>query len=352
MTYQHTDRTVSDLQAAARRRRLHTAWLLLGACAMAACTAHQPTDHPSGAQPLGFDLQGHRGARGDRPENTLVAFDHAMTTGVATLELDIGITRDGVAVISHDPKLNPAITRDETGQWLPGEGPALWSLTLSQLQRYDVGRIKPGVRYAQTFAQQQPQDGERIPTLASLFDRVQARGAMQMRFNIETKINPEAPDGTADPATFVRTILDVARAKGVLSRVTIQSFDWRTLRESRRVAPDVPTACLTVRQNWMDNVGSGKWTAGITLGEHGGVVPRMVKAAGCSIWSPYFGDVDAPLMAEARRLGLKVVPWTVNQPADIDRMLDLKPDGLITDYPARARAALAARGMVLPAPIR
>jgi glycerophosphoryl diester phosphodiesterase len=238
--------------------------------------------------------------------------------------------------------------RDEQGRWIDSPGPAIASLTLAQLQRYDVGRIKPDTRYAQTYVQQQPHDGQRMPTLAQVFELVKARGATHMRFNIETKLSPDDPQATTDPATFVRTLLAVLDAHGMAARTTIQSFDWRTLREVHRQAPAIDTVCLTVRQNWMDNVSSGRWTLGITPGEHGNVVPRMVKAAGCAVWSPYFGDVDTASVDESRRLKLSVVPWTVNAVADIERVIDLKVDGIISDYPDRVREVMRRRGMSLP----
>ena len=109
-----------------------------------------------------FDLQSHRGTRGLAPENTLPAFERALELGVDTLELDIGITADGVVVISHDPYLNPLIARDAKGEWLEGtRGPLIKNLTLAQLQTYDVGRIKPDSPYAKTFSTQQPHDGTR-----------------------------------------------------------------------------------------------------------------------------------------------------------------------------------------------
>ncbi len=315
------------------------AWLL------AACSS------PGTGTPT-FDLQGHRGARGLAPENTLAAFERALEVGVSTLELDIGITRDGVPVIAHDPKLNPNLTREATGRWLEATGPAIVDVDLAELGRYDVGRLKPDTRYAQTFAQQQPVDGERIPTLASLFERVKRKGADHVRFNIETKINPDDAKATVDAATFARTLLAVIDAHGMSSRVTIQSFDWRTLREVQRAAPSIPTVCLTVRQSWSDNLSSGRWTLGITTGEHGNVVPRMVKAAGCAVWSPYFGELEAQGLTEARRLGLKTVPWTVNVTADIERVLDLGADGVISDYPDRVREAMTKRAMALPPRVR
>ena len=138
-----------------------------------------------------FDLQGHRGARGLAPENALPAFERALDLGVSTLELDIGVTADGVVVVHHDPALNASITRGADGQWLPGRGPLLRSLTFAQLQAYDVGRIDPATPYARTFGAQQARDGTRIPSLAQVFALVKARGA-PVRFNIETKLFPSS----------------------------------------------------------------------------------------------------------------------------------------------------------------
>jgi len=124
-----------------------------------------------------FDLQAHRGGRGLMPENTLAAFEHAVDLGVTTLELDIAITADGVAVISHEPSLSPTTARDAQGRWLSSPGPLIKSLSLAKVQSYDVGRLNPDHPYGKPFAEQQPRDGERIPTLASLFKRVDELGA-------------------------------------------------------------------------------------------------------------------------------------------------------------------------------
>lgn len=132
-----------------------------------------------------FDLQGHRGARGMAPENTLTGFRQALAVGVTTLELDVGVTRDGQVVIAHDPRLNPDLTRDASGAWIATPGPALQTLTLAELQRFDVGRLKPGTKYAQTFAVQPPADGERVPTLEALFQMVRT-SAVPVRSDIET----------------------------------------------------------------------------------------------------------------------------------------------------------------------
>lgn len=297
-----------------------------------------------------FDLQAHRGGRGLMPENTLPAFDNALSLGVDTLELDVGVTADGVVVISHDPYLNPQITRDAAGQWLAGaQGPLIRSLTLAQLQAYELGRIKPGTPYAETFSTQQPRDGTRMPTLAQLFERVKARGNAQVRFNIETKIDPTHPEYTVDAEAMTRALLKVVDEHGMARRVTIQSFDWRTLQLARKLAPAIPTVCLTIQTRNTDNTRDGSWTAGLKLADHGSA-PKMAKAAGCAVWSPNGGAVTEPLVKEAQALGLQVVPWTVNAPADLERFVAWGVDGLITDYPDRLRAVLQRAGRPLPAP--
>ncbi len=307
---------------------------------------------PLGAAAL--ELQGHRGARGLAPENTLPAFAVALSIGVTTLELDVGVTRDGVLVISHDPMLNPDIVRGPDGNWLEKRGPAIHALTYAELQRYDVGRLKSGTKYAARYPQQQSVDGARIPRLADLFALVRRAGNETVRFNIETKLDPEKPGETPPPEAFARALIAAVRDAGVAARTTIQSFDWRTLQVVQRDAPEIATVYLSAQQSWLDNIaaesllGSG-WTAGFRYREHGSVA-KMVKAAGGAIWSPYFGDLDVAKLKEARALGLKVVVWTVNDPAAIDSMLALGVDGIISDYPDRVREIMAKRGLPLPTP--
>ena len=300
-----------------------------------------------------LDLQGHRGARGLAPENTLQGFAHALGIGVTTLELDIAITQDGVLVISHDPALNPDITRSADGRFLEARGPLIRDLAFEQLSRYDVGRLKPGSEYASRHPQQQPADGARIPALAALFALVKKSGNTSVRFAIETKLTPLAPQETWAPAPFARALIAAIRDAGVASRSTILSFDWRTLAVVQQEAPEIGTVYLSAQQPWLDNIGAGRaegsaWTAGVQHKDHGSV-PQMIKAAGGRIWSCFFGDLDAAKVREAHRLGLQVLAWTVNEPAQIARMLDLGVDGIVSDRPDRVREEMKRRGLALPA---
>ena len=177
-----------------------------------------------------FDLQGHRGARGLRPENTLAGFAHALSLGVTTLELDTAVTSDGVVVASHDSELNPDLTRDASGQWLTTKGPPILSLTYAELQEYDVGRLRPESPYSFRFGEQVAVDGQRIPRLADLFSLVDESGNLSVRFNIETKIDPRKPRATPPAALFAEALVREIRRAGMETRSTIQSFDWSTLR--------------------------------------------------------------------------------------------------------------------------
>jgi glycerophosphoryl diester phosphodiesterase len=300
-----------------------------------------------------FDLQGHRGARGLAPENTLGAFALALSIGVTTLELDLAMTKDDVLVISHDRSLNPDHTRGPDGQFLDKRGPAIRSLTLAEVKRYDVGRLKPGSAYAASLPNQHPADGARIPALTELFDLVRRVGADHVRFNIETKITPTSGAETPDPETFAAAVAKAVRDAGLATRVSVQSFDWRTLVALKSVAPEIERVCLTAEALNFDTiqrhqVGSSPWTAGLDVDDVEGSVPHIVAAAGCQVWSPLYRNAKPDDIADAKRLGLKVLPWTVNERADMERLIALGVDGLITDYPDRLRALMAEKEIPLP----
>ena len=302
-----------------------------------------------------FDLQGHRGARGLAPENTLEAFARALSIGVTTLEMDLGVTRDGVVVVTHNLRLDPHTTRDGNGDWLRAPGPAVRALDLAQIKSFDVGRIKPGTRYAKRFPDQRPVDGARIPTLNEVIRLVQRSGNERVRLDLETKLDPTTPELSPTPGDFVAAAMAVIRDRGFADRVILQSFDWRTLQEIQRQAPDVPTSYLTAQQDWLDNIRSGEagpspWTAGLDVDDVVGSVPRLVAAAGGDIWSPYHRGVSAADVKEAHDLGLKVSVWTVNDPGRMEALLDMGVDGIITDYPDRLRHVLVARGREVPPP--
>ena len=301
-----------------------------------------------------FDLQGHRGTRGLAPENTLPAFAAALSLGVTTLELDTSITKDEVVVVSHDARLNPDITRGADGRWLNPPTRAVRELTLDALRHYDVGRIKPGSEYSYRYPDQKRMDGVRMPTLAQVFQLARSAGNTEVRFNIEIKTSPERPGDTLAPEAFAKALLATIERERMSSRVIIQSFDWRALKAVQELAPNIPTSYLSAQQQFLDNIAAGKaegslWTADIQIRDHGSI-PKMVKAAGGAIWSPYFPELSAELVKEAHALGLKVIPWTANRTEDLVRLIDWGVDGLITDRPDFLREVMAQKNLVLPKP--
>ena len=309
-----------------------------------------------GGDGMAFDVQGHRGARGLAPENTLAGFTRALEIGVSTLEMDVAVTADGVVVVNHDPVLNPDITRGPDGQFIEPPGPAVRTLTLAELSRYDIGRIRPGSRYATLYSEQVPVDGERIPSLAEVFARTHELGADAVRFNIEVKVFPDRPGLTAAPEEMAERLAAVLDEAGVTSRAIVQSFDWRVLTWFQANRPDITLAWLTSAHGGADTLSPrggrpSPWLAGHDPATHGGSVPRMVRAAGGRIWSPDHRSLGEDEVAEARALGLTVIPWTVNDPTAMERLIGWGVAGIITDYPDRLRAVMARRGMELPRPV-
>lgn len=300
-----------------------------------------------------FDLQGHRGARGLAPENTIPAFATALSLGVTTLEFDVNLTRDGKLIVGHDPVLLPHLARLDS-KWIAAPGPVIWQSTAEDIRRYDVGRLDPASRYGQTYPEQKPMDGTRMPLLEQVFALVAKSANTTVRFNIETKINPSKPDESAPPEQLAAALVQAIRDAGMAQRASIQSFDWRTLKAVAALAPEIPRVHLTIEGGNNDNVqrgqaGASAWLGGLDADDYPST-PALVKGAGGQVWSPFWRNVTPQLVSEAHGLGLKVIPWTVNDPAEMERQIGMKVDGLISDYPDRLRKVMQARGMALPNP--
>ncbi|HMA48139.1 MAG TPA: glycerophosphodiester phosphodiesterase [Magnetospirillaceae bacterium] len=299
-----------------------------------------------------LDIEAHRGGRALFPENTLVSFSGALTMGVNTLELDMGITKDDVIVVSHERWLSPDLARGPDGNYVAPPGIPYMDIPLSEVKKYDVGQIRPGSKYAESFPDQKPVPGTKVPTLAEVFALVKKSGDSQVKLNIETKIDPDHPENSPDPDHFVTLLLELLKKEHFEDRVMVQSFDWRTLQLVQKRAPKIPTVYLTIQKGGHPNVTLDKpsnWTAGFDPITHGGTVPAAIKAAGGAIWSPLYMDIDKNSVDEAHRLGLTVVTWTVNKPEDMERLIDIGVDGIISDRPDLLREAAKKKGIALPA---
>lgn len=292
--------------------------IALGASTGLACSTISalPPKSPPAPRP---EIHGHRGSRGTAPENTIPAFEQALAAGVEVLELDTGVTRDGVLVVYHDQKLNPVLCRKGRSR---ARAIPLQKLTLLQLRHYDCGALKNP-----RFTEQVPVPGTRVPTLDEFFQWVKASKhptAATVRFNIETKIEAEHPELSPPPAEFARLLVEVLRRHQMLERTIIQSFDFRTLQEARKLAPNVRLSALIEFRPEGDPETSSQ------------ALVEAARSAGAEIVSPnheWLTRLDVQTLHEA---GVEVAPWTANTPEQWDHLADLGVDAIITDYPARA----------------
>lgn len=313
-----------------------TAAVVLGGAALATPVQAAPSN--------GFDLQSHRGGRGEHTEESLYGFARSIELGVTTLELDIVLTKDQVPLIWHDPTVQADKCTD-TAPATPGDkqfpyvGKTIHDLTYAQVQTLVCAKKLDKFPAAKVV------EGNRIATLPQLFDLAAQYKGNGVRFNIETKIEAEERSKSAEPAAFVEKILGAARRAGVLDRIEIQSFDWRSLPLVRAQAPSVPLVALYDATTWKPK---SAWLGPVTFEQFDGDVVRAAKSAGFDVLSPDYALSDAKTVTAAHAAGITVIPWTVNEPADMRAQLALGVDGIITDYPTRLRGVLADSGKPLP----
>ena len=256
-------------------------------------------------------VHGHRGARALYPENTIPAFQYAIKIGADFLEMDVAVTKDNVLVISHDPHINPEICKG------PHPGIAIHELTLAQLREYDCGALKNP-----HFPQQQPVPGTRIPTLDEVLS---LSSGNNVQFNIETKSFPDHPELTPAPDVFSGMLLDVIRKHKLESRSIVQSFDFRTLRATKRLEPHIRLSAL--------------W--------EGDARPfvDIAREGEAEIISPLFKLVTPQQVKAAHQAKIQVVPWTADSPADWQMLIDAGVDAIITDDPAALIGYLKDKGL-------
>jgi glycerophosphoryl diester phosphodiesterase len=257
-------------------------------------------------------VQGHRGARAVRPQNTLPAFEYAIAAGVDGLELDLAVTKDDVMVVSHDPVINQKLCAG------PGGETAIHRMTLGEVKRWDCGSIRNP-----EFPKQQPAPGARIPTLDEVF-ALAPKG--EFFFNIEMKIDEKRPELSPSPERFAELVAASVKSHGLEKRVIVQSFDFRSLRAMRKIAPELRLSAL-----------------------YGGIPKDLVsiseEAGGVEMVSPHYLLVTSGKVKKAHEAGIQVIPWTANSEGAWERLISDQVDSIITDDPAALIEFLKSKGL-------
>lgn len=313
---------------------------------------------------VSLDLQAHRGGLGLITESTLQAFANALELGVTTLELDTQVTRDGYVVVTHDRQVlahrcldtAPATTNDAN---FPYVGKYIKDLTLAQVRTLDCGSQR-----ADAHAQQTTVPGANIVLLSEVFDLVKRHRAHDVMLNIETKVEAGAPHETAPREQFVQAVVAQIQQHNMQDQVTLQSFDWGALMLAKQLAPELPLVALSNAQTFLQcgEPGASPWTGGIDMDDFDCNLPAAAASFGASAISPvhglpqsagindagYSAFTTREMVEQAHALGLKVIPWTINDQPTMAQLMDIGVDGIITDYPDRLREVMLERDMALP----
>ena len=288
---------------------------------------------------------GHRGARGDFPENSMIGFEFALSIGIDLLELDVLLTKDGVPVITHDYKLNGAAIRGFDGKFIGEQETKVTSLHIEELKGFDIGRLDQHSDYGRRFPEQAQLDGVHIPRLSELLYLVSQPKYQHVYLMLELKSVPAHSSNREALKKFISMVVCEVQKSDLANRTLLHSFDWVLLTECKKQFRDMPTSFLTQLKQHTDDIDEETalhFKTDFSLLETS--VPDEVKKAGGELWCPHFKDISKDDLLRAKALGLCVAVWTVNEPDDIDAMIDLHVDAIVTDYPGRVQRQLSDRG--------
>lgn len=311
-----------------------------------------------------FDLEAHRGGRDIRPENTLYSYAYAIELGATSIECDMQLTKDGQIVMSHNPILNSDITRDENGNYIENNKYDIRLMTVDELKKFDVGVMDPNCgEYYDLHGKTQFTYDAKIPTLEELMQLIQSYGDKNIVLNIETKSYPDPASAgyknNADPKKFVEVFNNIVKKYDMEDRVVLQSFDWQTLIEMKKLNPNISTSALWQEQpSWGRDSESlrryekkkSPWLGALDIKDYQGNPVKAAHAIGADIISPYYTEISKQDVDEAHSLGMKVVPWTVNNEKDMNMLLDMGVDGIISDKPWLLKQVLEKRNIKLHTP--
>ena len=288
-----------------------------------------------------ISLVGHRGARGLMPENTIEGFEYILDNGISAIEFDVLLTKDEVPVITHDFHLSKSITRNAKGNWLLKNGPKINDLTVADLQMFDVGGVDKRSSYGSLYPEQAFLSDVRIPKLSDLLELACRPKGQNLFLLLEVKSEP-----SIDKRNVIEHIVFEIQKRSLSNRVVLHSFDWNLLEECFLIAPEMPRSYLSkLPESSDDPFDKPTEESSPDFASFNCSIPEAIQAAGGHLWCPYFKDINVELVTESHNLGLPVCTWTVNEVEDIENMIDMGIDGIITDYIDRAKKIFKSRGL-------
>ena len=293
------------------------------------------------SKPNHIKIYGHRGARGDLPENTLDSFQYLFDHSIGAYETDILISKDFIPVITHDFKLDPSLTKDLNGEWLADENIKIFELTYEELSKYDVGALNKLSKYGRRFINQKSLPNQKIPKLTELLSLSKKSQIDNLVINLEIKSTPAQENLTPSPEKMVGLILDVVNNFELNEKIIYSSFDWRVLREIKEQSPETPRAYLTYQQQTGTKISGtiydqSPWMDFMPL-KNAIELPRLIASLGGQAWHPYYRDISKKIVEISHEVNLPINVWTVNDEDDMLKMIEYGVDGIMTDYPLKLK---------------
>ena len=292
-----------------------------------------------------FDVEFHRGGRDARPENTLYAYTYAIEQGATTIEGDMQMTKDGVIVMSHNPMLNPDITKDEQGNYVNKNVIDIRTSTYDEIEKYNVGEMKQDTEYYQLHGQSQKTAEANIPKLEDLLQLVNDSGNKNIMLNLEIKCYPDPATGkyhenNVDYNRFLQEFNRIVTEYGFEDRMILQSFDWKPLVMMKDINKNILTSALYSEDQdeeqgigtlWLSVSQASPWLAGKNIHDFNNDAVRVAHALGIDIISPQWDQIEQWQVDEAHNWKMKVVSWTVNTSEDMEKCFAMGVDGIISD---------------------
>ena len=293
------------------------------------------------SKPNYIKIYGHRGARGDLPENTLESFKYLFKNNINAYETDILISKDLIPVITHDFRLDPSFTKDNEGNWITDENIIIFDLSYDELLKFDVGSLNKLSRYGRRFVNQKPLENQRIPKLSELLDLSSKNKSENLLINLEIKSTPDEENLTPAPEDTVKLVVNEINKSNLKDQIIVSSFDWRTLTEIKNQYPEISRAYLTYQQVRGMKIkktiyNRSPWMSFLPFYEDH-ELPKIIKSQGGKAWHPYRKDITKKLVDISHQEDLPVNVWTVNEEYEMLKMIEFGVDGIMTDYPLRLK---------------